>query len=111
MSKKDRLSRDQKRKAKLSKENKSHQSWNSLAYQGNKYKNNELAPFFFATESAIYEAWSRSDFLMTDQAVIAGLETLIQQLRQGPLPPYDSSATPVVDPADHKGLVVGEILK
>jgi hypothetical protein len=88
MGKKSRLSRDQKRKAKLAREAKrSQQTHSVLAYEGNKYKTDELVPVFFHTEMGIYESYVQSDRQLTDRDVEAALEKLIVSMRQGTLPP------------------------
>ena len=56
MSKKKRLSHDQKRKAKLAKEARKNPQRSPLAYTGNKYKTDELVPIVYETELAIHEA-------------------------------------------------------
>jgi hypothetical protein len=90
MAKKDRRSRDQKRKAKLAKEaRRAHGATSSLAYTGNKYKTDEYVPLVFRTELAIHEADVMTGRELTDQAVRGALEKLVIQLRQGALPPPD----------------------
>jgi hypothetical protein len=91
MGKKSRLSRDQKRKAKLVKEAKRARQHQSLAYEGNKYKTDELVPVFLATETGIYESYVMTDGQLTDRDVEAALERLILQMRAGPLPPFTES--------------------
>jgi hypothetical protein len=90
MSKHNRLSRDQKRKAKLAKQARRGQAHVSLlAYRGNKYKKDEYVPLVFATERAIHEVDVLADRQLTDAAVRAALEKLVLQLRHGPLSPLE----------------------
>jgi hypothetical protein len=90
MAKKDRRSRDQKRKAKLAKEaRRARGTTSSLAYTGNKYKTEEYVPLMFRTELAIHEADVMTGRELTDQAVRGALEKLVIQLRRGALPPPD----------------------
>jgi hypothetical protein len=91
MAKKSRLSRDQKRKAKLAKEAKRSPRHESLAYEGNKYKTDELVPVFLSTETGIYESYVMSDHQLTDRDVEAAVERLILEMRAGPLPPFTES--------------------
>jgi hypothetical protein len=94
MSKKNRLSRDQKRKAKLAKESRrARQDVSPLAYEGKKYKRDDLVPVYLATETAILEAFAITDRQLTDRVVRSALERLILQLRQGPLPPEDDTGS------------------
>ena len=68
MSKKKRLSHDQKRKAKLAKEARKNPPRSVLAYTGNKYKTDALTPVFLATETPIYEIFVLTDGQLTDQS-------------------------------------------
>src|SRR5262249_12070379 len=111
MAKRDRLSRDQKRKAKLKKRAERSHGPESLAYSGSKYKTAELVPFMFRTEVGIYEVYIMTDRGLNDDTVEAALAHLITQLRQGPL-----SELPRVDALklgsteeDRKNLVVTNI--
>jgi hypothetical protein len=82
MSKKARLSRDQKRKQKLAKRERRLPQQNSLAYTGNRYKSNEFLTPLFETELGIYEAFVVSERLMTDTDVETELQDLIAELRE-----------------------------
>jgi hypothetical protein len=93
MSKKKRLSHDQKRKAKLAKEARKNPKSNPLAYTGNKYKTDEFVPIVFETELAIHEADVMTGRVLTDRMVEAALEKLILEMRKGPLPPLDDPRT------------------
>jgi hypothetical protein len=93
MSKKKRLSHDQKRKAKLAKEARKNPKGSPLAYTGNKYKTDELVPIVFETELAIHEADVMSGRVLADRMVEKALEKLILELRKGPLPPLEDSRT------------------
>lgn len=58
----------------------------ALAYRGNKYRTDELAPTIFRTETAIYESFVLTHRELTDHNVRSALKTLILQIRQGTLP-------------------------
>src|SRR3954464_982109 len=83
----DRLSRDQKRKAKLKKRGERSRTHESLAYAGRKYKTEENTPVFFRTEVGIYESYVMYDRELTDDAVESAVEKLVIRMREGPLPP------------------------
>src|SRR5512132_800512 len=87
MGKHDRLSRDQKRKAKLKKRAERSRKHEALAYTGKTYKTDEYAPIFYRTEVGIYEAYVMCDRVLTDDEVEAAIERLVTLMRQGPLPP------------------------
>jgi hypothetical protein len=89
MTKKKRLSRDQKRKAKLAKEARKNRQGHSLAYEGKKYKTDALVPVYFETELGIFQAHVITHRKLTDQVVAAAVTKLVQQMRQGPLPPLE----------------------
>lgn len=91
MAKKSRLNRDQKRKAKVTKERKAHQDSGVLPYKGNTYKSPELVPTVFRTELGIHEADVMSERSLTDRDIRAALEQLVLDMRQSPLPPQDDS--------------------
>jgi hypothetical protein len=113
MSKRDRLSHDQKRKAKLKKKAERSRGQESLAYKGNKYKTDELVPFMFRTEVGIHEAHVITDRELKDDTVEAALVHLITRLRQGPLPelPWDDTLQAGPTEEDRKNLVVANILR
>jgi hypothetical protein len=91
MSKK-RLSRDQKRKARLTERRKKNPGPPpSLAYTGNKYKTDEYAPLFLSTETGILQADVISHHKLTDHHVSAALEAMVEAMRTGPLPDVDSA--------------------
>lgn len=87
MSKRDRLSRDQKRKAKLKKRAERSHKHEGLAYSGKKYRTEELAPIFLQTETGIYETFVILDRQLTDDVVESAIERLVLLMRQGTLPP------------------------
>jgi hypothetical protein len=89
MAKKKRLSRDQRRKAKLTERARKSPAASSLAYTGDKYKTDELTPVFLRTETGIYETYVMTDRQLTDATVQAALVKLIHQLRAGGLPPLE----------------------
>jgi hypothetical protein len=84
MSKKARLSHDQKRKQKLAKRNRRQLPSESLAYTGNRYKTKELVKPLFETEIGIYEAFVISQQHLTDGDVETELHDLIAELRERP---------------------------
>src|SRR5438094_7091005 len=95
ISKNKRMSRDQKRKAKLAKRTRSLPGPLALAYHGDKYKRDEFVSTFLATETGIYESYLCTDRGLTDPLVAAALEKLIVQMRQGPLPPLEEEDEPL----------------
>ncbi len=94
MGKNDRLSRDQKRKAKLKKRGERSARHESLAYHGKKYKTPEFVPILHRTEIGIHEADVMLDRDLTDDEVEATLEYLIIRLRQKSLPLLDATDRP-----------------
>jgi hypothetical protein len=106
MSKKKRLSHDQKRKAKLAKEARKHPTQSALAYTGNKYKTDQLVPTFFETELAIHEADVLTGRTLTDRMVERALEKLVLELRKGPLPPVEDTGNLRVTPGEEVDLIV-----
>jgi hypothetical protein len=84
---KKKLSHDQKRRAKLAKKAAKSPKPVSLAYDGNKYKTDELIPLFHNTELGILQAYNASQKRITDHTVRHALENLVLQIRQGSLPP------------------------
>jgi hypothetical protein len=98
---KKRLSRDQKRKAKLVDRAKKHPAPSpSLAYAGNQFKRAELTPLFQSTETGIIEADAITRQTLTDRQVRAALESLVHALRGDGLGPFD--------PADKVTWVAGK---
>ena len=69
MGKHDRLSRDQKRKAKLRKRAQRSCKHEPLAYTGRKYKTDAYAQVFFRTEVGIHESYVMCDRELTDDEV------------------------------------------
>lgn len=109
MVKKNRLSRDQKRKAKLAKEAKRSREETALAYAGSKYKRDDLVPTYLSTETAIYEVYVMTDRRLTDRSVRSALEKLILQLRNGPLPPLYESQPLELAPGQEEEVIVQNI--
>lgn len=109
MAKKSRLSRDQKRKAKLAKEAKRSRQRESLAYEGTKYKTEELVPVHFSTEQGIYQAYVMTDGRLTDRDVESALENLIRQMRAGPLPPLSETLETGPGEGEFEDLVIWNI--
>jgi hypothetical protein len=87
MAKHDHQSRDQKRKAKLKKRAERSRKHESLAYSGTKYKTDENTPTFYRTDLGIYESYVMTDRELVDDDVEAAIESLVIQMREGPLPP------------------------
>lgn len=83
---KDRRTRDQKRKAKLAKRSKEARKHQSHAYFGEKFKTEELAPFWYETETSIYEMYVLTKQQITDRDVHRALEEMVRRLRSGSLP-------------------------
>lgn len=84
---KDRRSKDQRRKAKLEKRAKRLRDTEVLPYHGKKYRRTDLIPTFYHTELGVHEAFVTCDRKLTDDMAVGAITRLIQQLRQGPLPP------------------------
>ncbi|HLJ09541.1 MAG TPA: hypothetical protein VKU82_00055 [Planctomycetaceae bacterium] len=85
MSKKARLSRDQKRKQKLAKRQVRRPLVESQAYQGNRYRSEQFVKPLFETELGIYEGYLISERELTDDDVEDDLEALIDALRASPV--------------------------
>jgi hypothetical protein len=109
MAKKKRLSRDQKRKAKLAKDAKRSQTKISLAIHGDKYKTDELTPVYLATETGIHETDVMTGGKLTDHVVAAALTKLVQQLRQGALPPWEDKEEVELVAGQEEDLVIWNI--
>jgi hypothetical protein len=101
MGKNDRLSRDQKRKAKLKKRAERSRKHESLAYHGNQYKTPEWVPILHRTEVGVYESYVMSDRTLTDDQVESSFERLIRQLRANPHTPIEE----LDDDEEDNGLV------
>jgi hypothetical protein len=84
MTKKARLSRDQKRKQKLAKRQRRQPQQESLASTGNRYKSQEFVTPLFETELGIFEAFLLSERRLTDGDVETELQDLISELRERP---------------------------
>jgi hypothetical protein len=84
VAKNNRLSHDQKRKAKLKKRAERSSKHESLAYHGKKYKTPEWVPIIHRTEIGIYESYVMSGRVLTDDDVEASIERLIGELRERP---------------------------
>lgn len=84
MSKKSRLSRDQKRKHKLAKRNARQSPSVSSAYTGNRYRSSDFVQPTFETEKGIYTAFVASGRKLTDAEVEEQIEGLITALRMKP---------------------------
>jgi hypothetical protein len=109
MGKNDRLSRDQKRKAKLKKRATRSRQHESLAYSGKKYKTDEFAPIFFQTERGIYESYVICNRELIDDEVEAAIERLVIQMREGPLPPNPETDKIIFNEGGEEDLVITNI--
>src|SRR5512142_1395119 len=109
MGKHDRLSRDQKRKAKLKKRAERARKHEALAYAGKKYKTDEYAPLFYRTEVGIYESYVMCDRVLTDDEVETASEHLVTLMRQGPLPPLSETGSVTLTEGDEEELVIANI--
>lgn len=109
MAKNNRLSRDQKRKAKQTERARRKPLAVSLAYTGDKYKTDELVPVHFHTEMGIYEAFVMSDRSLTDHMVTMALTSLIIQMRNGPLPPLEEKVYIDNTPGNTENLIIWNI--
>jgi hypothetical protein len=93
---KDRRSRDQKRKAKLTRRTDRQRGDGPQPYAGKKYQGQRWVPHVYQTELAVYEAVLRSGRGLTNVQVRAAFVELIEHLRRGlsPLLPPDALAVP-----------------
>jgi hypothetical protein len=85
MSKKSRLSRNQKRQQKLAKRERREASDSALSYTGNRYKKADFVKPLYETEMGIYEAFVVSGRELVDDDVEDALEDLIGALRERPV--------------------------
>ena len=106
MGKNDRLSRDQKRKAKLKKRGERSARHESLAYHGKKYKAPEFVPILHRTEIGIHQADVMLDRDLTDDEVEATLEHLIIRLRQKAIPTLAATDRPEESEGEENGLIL-----
>jgi len=97
MSKKTRLSRDQKRKQKLAKRQRRQPQMESLAYTGNRYKSEEFVEPLFCAERGIYRLYVISGREITDDDVAEGLEELIADVRRAPVSDLIAASRPDED--------------
>ena len=111
MSKKDRFSRDQRRKAKLKKRAQRSPKRESLAYAGGKYKTAEYVMILLKTETGIYESYVISDRTLTDSSVEAALESMIIRMRQRALPSLSEFDDASIRDDSGGDLVVWNILR
>jgi len=99
MSKKARLSRDQKRKQKLDKRNRRMPDAPALAYAGNRYRSKEFVKPLFETEQGIYDMYIISGRELTDSDVEEQIVELIDELRSRPAADLIYEAAPEEDEA------------
>jgi hypothetical protein len=108
MGKHDRLSRDQKRKAKLKKRLERSRKHESLAYAGGKYKTDENTPIFYRTELGIYESYVMCERELTDDEVETAIERLVTRMREGPLEPVETDEVTITEGGEEE-LVIANI--
>jgi hypothetical protein len=109
MSKKNRLSRDQKRKAKLAKQvqkARARMPPSPLAYAGNKYKKDEYLPLVAEAEMAVHEVDVVSGKQLRDRHVKAALEQLVLQMREGRLEPLGDTSLRLQEGGEAEALAV-----
>jgi len=109
MGKKKRLSHDQKRKAKLAKRAAKAPQTVDLAYQGSRYKRQDLVPIFFQTELGIYQAHVMSGRTLIDRTVATALARLVQQMQHGALPPLADPEAGETVGGDEEDLIIWNI--
>ncbi|SIO13797.1 hypothetical protein SAMN05444166_2653 [Singulisphaera sp. GP187] len=109
MGKRDRLSHDQKRKAKLKQRAERTGKHEKLAYSGRKYKTEEFAPILFRTEVGIYESYVICGRELTDDLIEAAIERMVIQMRKGPLPHFFKSNVITVVEGNEEELVIESI--
>jgi hypothetical protein len=105
---KKKLSRSQKRKKKLQKRG-SGQPRRSLAYHGNKYKNEKHIMAMMRAETGILECYVMTDRQLTDGEVKAALIQLIGDLRRRGYQPAELLEVVTVEPETYVDLVIWNI--
>jgi hypothetical protein len=83
---------EKKRKKKLAEKKRKAGKAQSLAYMGQKFKKDKFIPTWMHTEIGIYQTYVITDRKLFDQTVVSSLESLIRQMRAGPLPPLPETA-------------------
>jgi len=78
----------------------------SLAYNGLKYKTDELTPVWFQVESAIYQAYVISEYKLVDRDVKSAVESLIRQTRSGTTSTLDPNEMIRYTPGEEHDLVI-----
>jgi hypothetical protein len=107
---KDRRSRDQKRKAKLTERTRRRGPVESLAYHGTTYQADEWVAHVFETEKAVYEAIKLSQGHLTNEQVREAFVQLIEELRKGqPGPLADGEAEVVFSAGKEREYIVWNI--
>ena len=102
--KKKKLSRDQKRKKKLQGRRKGR-SRGLQPYRGGKYRSKKYIMALMRAEVGIYETYVMTERQLTDRQVEAGLKSLIQELRSGPLQPAEQRDVVDVEPGAETDLL------
>jgi len=101
-------SHDQKRKAKLKKRAERSRKHGALAYTGNKYRTDEYAPIFLASERGVMEAHLLLGRSLNDDDVEEAIESLVTQLR-GTLPPYPTEEEASELPDEPRDVIIASI--
>jgi len=81
----------------------------SLAYHGRKYRTKELVPTHLETELAIHECDVLLDRELTDHDVREALESLVLQVRLGPLPEIDRKKPFSAGPDNNRDVLIWNI--
>ncbi|MEX1231912.1 MAG: hypothetical protein WEB58_16825 [Planctomycetaceae bacterium] len=89
---KNRLSRNQKRSAKLAKRAQMSPQADSRAIAGTKFKTDELAPLWLACETAIYQSFVVSEHRLRDNEVYSAIEKVISQIECDVVTPPEDDA-------------------
>jgi hypothetical protein len=113
MSKKNRQSKDQKRKAKLAAEARRSRAreGQALPYAGEKWRKDEFLPLVSEAEVAIHEADVLTGRKLTDPQVKAALERLVAQLRADTLPPPEELDHFRYTAGEEVELIAGNVLR
>lgn len=106
MGKRNRRSRDKKRKTKRTDRAGKRAS---LAYRGDKYRTKELVKTLMKAEVGIYETFVMTDRKLTDRTVESAVEKLVLQMRRGSLPDFSDTSTVDAVEGEEENLVIWNI--
>lgn len=98
---------ERKRKEKELKQRLKLQEREPLALDTDKFRKPKFTPIWLATETAVYESYVVADRKLTDQTVIAAIESLVRQMRAAPLPELPDRL--VFDKSNVEEFVIGNI--